>query len=71
MTGARNVGAGNLGKRALDMLEIGRPELDWVSLSKAQGVPATRATNLEELARQLQGALREPGPALIEVAMRA
>lgn len=66
----RNVGAGNLGKRALDMLEIGRPNLDWVALSKAQGVPATRATHLEELAAQLQRAVREPGPQLIEVALQ-
>jgi acetolactate synthase-1/2/3 large subunit len=64
----RNVGAGTLGKRALDMLEIGRPDLDWVALATAQGVPATRASNLDELGRQLQHAVREPGPRLIELA---
>jgi acetolactate synthase-1/2/3 large subunit len=65
----RNVGAGNLGKRALDMLEIGRPSLDWVGLSAAQGVSATRARDLEELAQQLRAAMRERGPKLIEVSL--
>ena len=65
----RNVGAGELGKRALDMLEIGRPELDWLSLSRAQGVAATRATNLEELASQLSAAFKARGPHLIEVVL--
>lgn len=63
----RNVGAGHLGKRALDMLEIGRPQLDWLALAKAQGVPATRARNLGELAVQLQQSFSQQGPQLIEV----
>jgi acetolactate synthase-1/2/3 large subunit len=63
----RNVGAGNLGRRALDMLEIGRPQLDWLALAKAQGVPATRARNLDELASQLQQSFTQQGPQLIEV----
>ena len=37
-----NVGAGNPGRRALDMLEIGRPDLDWVSMARGMGVPAAR-----------------------------
>ncbi len=63
----RSVGAGEPGRKARDMLEIGRPDLDWVSLAKGQGVPATRAANLDELAQQLGSALRESGPRLIEV----
>jgi acetolactate synthase I/II/III large subunit len=63
----RNVGAGEAGRKARDMLEIGRPDLDWVALAKGHGVSATRAENLDELARQLEGALRERGPRLIEV----
>src|SRR5690606_30687914 len=65
----RNVGAGEPGRKARDMLEIGRPDLDWVALAKGQGVPGTRAGNLDELARQLRAALAEPGPRLIEIAL--
>lgn len=66
----KNVGAGETaGRKALDMLEIGRPDLDWVSLAKAQGVAATRAANLDEFAWQLGGAMRESGPQLIEIAL--
>lgn len=62
-----NVGAGNMGPRALDMLEIGRPDLDWVALAKGMGVPATRTGSLDEFAKQLRAGLDEPGPKLIEV----
>jgi hypothetical protein len=39
-----NVGAGTPGRKAVDMLDIGRPDLDWVALSRGMGVEATRAT---------------------------
>ena len=38
-----NVGARNPGRKALDMLEINRPDLDWGALARGMGVPATRA----------------------------
>jgi acetolactate synthase-1/2/3 large subunit len=63
----RNVGAGEPGRKARDMLEIGRPDLDWVSLAKAQGVPGARVDDLDGLARELGGALRERGPRLVEL----
>jgi acetolactate synthase-1/2/3 large subunit len=65
----RNVGAGTLGERALSMLEIGNPALDWVRLANAQGVEAVRVGDLEQLAAQLQRAMKERGPKLIEVAL--
>jgi len=67
---SKNVGAGGveaLGPRALDMLEIGRPNLDWVALANGMGVPGERVTTLDAFAAALQRDLREPGPALIEV----
>jgi acetolactate synthase-1/2/3 large subunit len=63
----RNVGAGEPGAKARDMLEIGRPDLDWVGLAGAQGVPGVRADDLDRLARELGGALKERGPRLIEI----
>jgi acetolactate synthase-1/2/3 large subunit len=64
-----NVGAGNMGPRALDMLEIGRPDLDWVALAKSMGVPGTRATNLDQLASSLRAGFSSDGPKLIEVVL--
>ncbi len=37
-----NVGAGNPGRKALDMLDLGRPDIDWVGLAKSLGVPGAR-----------------------------
>ena len=30
-----NVGAGNPGRKALDMLDLGNPDIDWVGLAKS------------------------------------
>src|SRR6266850_1120781 len=35
-----NVGAGNPGRKALDMLDLGHPDLDWVGLARSMGVPS-------------------------------
>ena len=58
------VGAGNPGPRALEMLDL--PGLDFVSLARGMGVPATRATTAEEFTDQLERALATEGPALVE-----
>jgi acetolactate synthase I/II/III large subunit len=63
------VGAGAPGPAANGMLEIDRPDLDFVSLARGMGVPATRADNTLEFAEQLERALAEPGPALVEAVM--
>ena len=39
------VGAENPGPRALSMLDLHNPELDWVSLARGMGVEATRAND--------------------------
>lgn len=64
-----NVGAGRPGRKAQDMLEIGRPDLDWVSMARGMGVPASRAEDCAGLAAQLRHGLAEAGPHLIEVAL--
>nr|WP_300998307.1 acetolactate synthase large subunit [Hyphomonas sp.] len=58
-------GAGNPGRVAADLLGLGRPEIDWVKLSQAQGVPAVDATTAEEFDAALARAFSEPGPHLI------
>jgi len=59
-------GAGAAGRRAAAMLDISRPNLDFVSLAAGMGVTATRAHTAEEFTEQLEAALGRPGPNLIE-----
>ncbi|HEY8337840.1 MAG TPA: acetolactate synthase large subunit [Tardiphaga sp.] len=63
------VGAGEPGQRALDMLNIDRPALDWVALAKGMGVPARSVTTADDLNKALADAMAEKGPKLIEVVM--
>jgi acetolactate synthase-1/2/3 large subunit len=64
-----NVGAGSPGQKARDMLDIDRPDLDWVSLAKGMGVPASRANDCTSLAKQLRRGIAETGPYLIEAVL--
>ena len=61
------LGVGEPGTRALDMFEIGRPDLDWVQLARGMGVPGTRVTSLSEFAKALRKGFQSEGPTLIEV----
>jgi acetolactate synthase-1/2/3 large subunit len=63
------VGAGEPGQRALDMLKIDRPTLDFVSLAKGMGVPGRVVTNVDEFNKALAEGVAEKGPRLIEVQM--
>ena len=58
---------GEPGPRALSLFEIGRPDLDWVSLAKGMGVPAARATSLEAFQQALRNGFEGAGPSLIQV----
>ena len=60
------VGAENAGRNAMDMLDIGRPTIDWVKMAESMGVEASRATTAEEFNTQLEYALKGTGPKLIE-----
>jgi acetolactate synthase-1/2/3 large subunit len=61
------LGVGEPGRRALDMFEIGRPDLDWVHLAKGMGMPGARVSSLEGFAKALREGLASGGPSLIEV----
>jgi acetolactate synthase I/II/III large subunit len=63
------VDAGEPGKRALDMLNIDNPALDWVSLAKGMGVQGRSVDNAEDFSKALTEAVAEKGPRLIEVLM--
>jgi acetolactate synthase I/II/III large subunit len=64
-----NVGVKNPGPRAVDMLSLRRPDLDWVSLARGMGVEAARAKDCEQLIKGLNAGLRSGGPYLIEVVL--
>ena len=61
------VGAGNGGPKALSMLDIGSPTMDFVKLAEGMGVAASRATTAEEFDAQFAYAVKQRGPRLIEV----
>jgi acetolactate synthase-1/2/3 large subunit len=63
------VRAGAPGPKAADMLDIGRPDLDWVALARGMGVPGSRATTAEEFNKQFAAGLAAPGPYLIEAVL--
>jgi acetolactate synthase-1/2/3 large subunit len=60
------VGATASGQRALEMLDISPPDIDFVALAKGLGVPATRPERAEAFVADLERAFSEPGPHLIE-----
>jgi acetolactate synthase-1/2/3 large subunit len=62
-----SLGSCKPGRRAIDMLTIDRPTLDWVALARGEGVDAHSASSLDELARELNHGLASNGPNLIEL----
>jgi acetolactate synthase-1/2/3 large subunit len=64
-----SVGAPNPGPRAIDMLTLDRPTLDFQTMAKGLGVPGGQARDLEELTKQLTIAMSQRGPYLIDVIM--
>jgi acetolactate synthase-1/2/3 large subunit len=63
------VGAGAPGQRAMDMLRIDRPTIDFVALARGMGVAARAVSTADDLNKALAEAVAEPGPRLIEVQM--
>jgi acetolactate synthase-1/2/3 large subunit len=60
------VGA-NPGPTAMNMLDLGNPDLNWVRLAEGMGVEAARAETLDTLADLLAQSVSRPGPFLIEL----
>ena len=63
----QRVGAGSApGPKALDLLDLSRPTMDFVKIAEGMGVPARRVTTAEEFADALRAAFAEPGPHVID-----
>jgi acetolactate synthase I/II/III large subunit len=54
----------------LDLMDLARPDLDWVKLAQGMGVSASRAETGDGFQRLLARALAERGPHLIEVVLQ-
>ncbi|MDR5832303.1 acetolactate synthase large subunit [Caballeronia sp. LP006] len=62
-----NMGAGAPGERALAMIDIDRPRIDWLSMAKGMGVPAVAVESAEAFHKAMWASVKEAGPCLIEV----
>lgn len=60
------VGAHNPGPKAMSMLDLANPEIDWTRLAEGMGVEASRATTVAEFDAQVDSAMKQRGPRLIE-----
>lgn len=59
------VGA-NPGPRAMDMLDLSRPDLNFVDMASSMGVPGEQVTTAEQFHRALATGIATKGPYLIE-----
>lgn len=62
-----NMGAGAPGPKALAMIDIDKPRIDWLAMAKSMGVPAVAVDTAEGFYKAMLNSAREQGPTLIEV----
>ncbi|SNS48131.1 acetolactate synthase-1/2/3 large subunit [Noviherbaspirillum humi] len=55
------------GPTAMQMLDLGNPDLDWVKLATGMGVEAARAETMEQCAELMASSFRREGPFLVEL----
>ncbi|MCJ7609294.1 acetolactate synthase large subunit [Candidatus Bathyarchaeota archaeon] len=55
------------GPNAQALTELTKPPIDWVRIAQGFGVPGVTVSTAEDLGRELNKALTEPGPHLIEM----
>jgi len=60
------VGVDEPGPRAREMLDLGRPDIDFVHLARGLGLDASRAETSEQFNDALARALATPGPSVVE-----
>ena len=62
----RNVGVNSYGENARRMLDLDRPDLDWVSIARGMGVDGASCDTIEGFSDLYRAALARKGPFLIE-----
>lgn len=67
----RRLGVNEVGERAGSLFDLTGPDIDWVGLAAAQGVPGCKAATCEEFAAALAQADAVSGPYIIEAEVTA
>ncbi len=62
-----NMGAGTPSQRALTMIDLENPRIDWQAMAKSMGVASVAVETAESFTKALVASVREAGPLLIEV----
>jgi acetolactate synthase-1/2/3 large subunit len=62
-----NVGVQNPGPRAIDMLTLDRPYVNWCNIAKGMGVDSLQVLDCNKLMKALEVGLKKSGPFLIEI----
>lgn len=65
----QRTGAGGHGAGAQQMLSLGQPDIDWVSVAQGFGVRGMRATSIAEMDAALAAAMGRRGSMLIEAVL--
>ncbi|MEL7297540.1 MAG: acetolactate synthase large subunit [Pseudomonadota bacterium] len=60
------VGVSQPGEKALSLLDLGNPDINWCDLARGFGLPAVRVDTAEAFDAALETAMSESGPRLIE-----
>ena len=55
--------------KALSLLYLSNPVIDWVAMSNSMGVPAQSASTTQEFRAALSAALAHNGPRLVEAVL--
>jgi acetolactate synthase-1/2/3 large subunit len=63
---AARAGNAEMGRKAKSLTMLEPPEIKWAELAKGFGVPGVRVETADDLVKQLDRALKEPGPNFIE-----
>ena len=63
------VGVTAPGPKALSLLDLSNPIIDWVAMSHSMGVPAQSAGTTEEFRAALSSAVAHDGPRLVEAVL--
>ena len=63
------VGVTTPGPKALSLLDLSNPIIDWVAMSNSMGVPAQSASTTQEFRAALSAAVAHNGPRLVEAVL--
>jgi len=62
-------GIDSIGREVSSLVDLVRPDINWVKIAEGMGVPAIAVNEVDGLVKEFRKALSEPGPHLIEMAV--